>query len=268
VHLPAAATIVVPLLDQVDAWLEQCVRSALAQTVPCDVIVVRAPRTRPSNLALLAALGRAHPALRVVPEPSPGGFAAAINHGIALATTERVGLLLSDDWLDPDAVALALAHDADIVSTGHTEWTAEGDTPLLATSRARRVDEFARLGTLESQARYLSHFFLFRRAALLAVGGADESLGDHPGIDDFDLVWTLLEDGAKVAIVEERLYNYRDHDGERLTLRDREEALATLNRIFDKHGLHGPERERVLASHARWLGRPVHVADAEHKRRA
>ena len=259
------ATVVIPLLDQVDAWLEQSVRSALDQTAPTEVIVVHSPRTRASNRALLTALAGTHSRLRVEPEPPGGGFAAAINAGIRLARTERVGLLLSDDWLEPRAVELCLAHDTDIVSTGHTEYLADGTTPLPQASRPRRWDEFAALPTLEAKATYLKHFFLFRRATLLAAGGADESLGDFPGIDDFDLVWTLLERGATVTIVETPLYNYRDHDGERLTLRDPEQAARNLERILDKHGLDGPERSHVLEKHRTWLGRPVRVADAARR---
>ena len=260
-----AATIVVPLLDQEDAWLDQCIRSALAQTVAAEVIVVCAPRVRSSNLALLAALAREHARLRIEPEPARGGFAAALNHGFRLAGAERVGILLSDDWLDSRAVELCLPHAADIVSTGHTEYLADGVTPLPESSNRRRVDEFERLATLEEKACYLKHFFLFRRATLLAAGGADESLGDFPGIDDFDLVWTLLEHGATVAIVETSLYNYRDHDRDRLTLRSPDEAMRTLERILDKHGLRGAERERAIAAHAPWYGRPVHVVHAERR---
>ena len=34
---PPTATIVIPLLNQVDDWLEQCVDSALRQTVPAGM---------------------------------------------------------------------------------------------------------------------------------------------------------------------------------------------------------------------------------------
>jgi glycosyltransferase involved in cell wall biosynthesis len=260
------ATIVIPLLDQVDAWLEQCVRSALAQTVRAEVVVVHSPRTGASNRELLARLGRDHASLRVLEEPPQSGFAAALNLGFRSARAERVGILLSDDWLEPRAAELALPHDADIVSTGHTEYLADGTTALPEISRPRSLAAFERLPTLEEKARYLKHFFLFRRATLLAAGGADETIGDFPGIDDFDLVWTLLERGATVAIVETPVYNYRDHDGERLTLRDRDQAIATLHRILDKHGLRGEEKVRVLAAHVGWLGRTVRDAYAERTR--
>src|SRR5262249_2209226 len=68
-----AASIITPLLDQPDAWLAQCVRSALAQTVHCEVIVVHSPRTGRSNLQTLATLSRRHPNLVVVEEPPGAG---------------------------------------------------------------------------------------------------------------------------------------------------------------------------------------------------
>ena len=75
-----------------------------------------------------------------------------------------------------------------------------------------------------------------------AVGGLDETIGDSPGVDDFDLLWCMLDRGASLlAIVEERLYNYRDHDGERLTTRKKDEMVATFTRILEKHGIAEPE---------------------------
>ena len=97
------ATIVIPLLDQVDEWLEQCVRSALAQTVACEVVVVLSPRTRNSNLDLLAKLKSEFDNLRLLAREILG-FPGAINAGFEAASAPRVGLLLSDDWLDARAV--------------------------------------------------------------------------------------------------------------------------------------------------------------------
>ena len=73
-----AATIVIPLLRQRDEWLEASVRSALAQTIPCEVVVVTSPMTPPSNLAVLA--GLADDRLVVLAQRRPG-FAAAMNTG-------------------------------------------------------------------------------------------------------------------------------------------------------------------------------------------
>jgi glycosyltransferase involved in cell wall biosynthesis len=121
------ATIVIPLLDQVDEWLRQCVRSALMQTVRCEVVVVLSPITRQSNLDLLAALNSEYDNLRVLPRETMG-FPGAINAGFKAASADRIGLLLSDDWLDPRAVEVCSRQTADIVSSGNTVFDADGKT--------------------------------------------------------------------------------------------------------------------------------------------
>jgi hypothetical protein len=255
------ATIVVPLLRQHDPWLAQAIRSALAQTVPCEVMVVVAPGTPPGNRRVLDRFQTETPdRMRIV--TAPAGFPLALNVGIASASTGRIGLLLSDDWLAPSAVEACLRFPADIVSSRMRLYGADG-AELVGIRKQLSMDRFRQLGTLEAQASYLSHFFLFDRRKLEEVGGLDESLGDGPGIDDYDLIWVLLERGASVHIVEEDLYHYRDHEEERLTLRPKAELLVTLGRIFDKHGVTGAERERLLTAKARWLGRPIHAVKAE-----
>lgn len=255
--MPPAASIVVPLLRQRDEWLRQALRSALAQSVPAEVLVITSPHTPASNLAVL----REFPGLKIALRER-NGFAAAINTGFALARGDRVGLLLSDDRLEPDAVERCLALDADIVSTGAERFGAQGE-PLSKLRRSMDPARFARLETLEQKAAYLTHFFLFRREAAVAAGGLDESIGDSPGIDDYDFIWTLLERGASVALADRPLYNLRIHGGERLTMRDAATQLRTLERIFDKHGFTGAARERRLREQARWFCRPEDQVHAE-----
>lgn len=98
------------------------------------------------------------------------------------------------------------------------------------------------------------------------MGGADETRGDAPGINDYDLVWVLLEQGASVGIVERFCYNSRDHDHERLTLRPPGELLVVAARTLDKHCVSGVERQRILALRARWFGRPIRVVRAALER--
>lgn len=260
-----AASVIIPLLRQRDEWLQRAVDSAIDQSVPTEVVVITSPHTPASNLEILQrAKARAGERL-VVAQRTGTGFPNAINSGLRTVTTARVGLLLSDDWLDPDAIGECLALDADIVSTGAERHSASGASlPYLR--RALSPMEFAKRLTLEEQATYLTHFLFFRRSKLAEVGDLDESLGDAPGIDDYDLIWTLLEHGATVGLTARPLYHFTIHDGERLTMRSRESQLETLERIFDKHGLTGEVRARRLAEHARWFGRPEDDVYAELRR--
>lgn len=249
-----AATIIIPLLQQPDDWLEQCVGSALAQTQDVEVIVVRSARTPSSNRLLLERIQEKSPRLVVVEEEKPS-FPGALNQGIRMASAQRIGFLLADDWLEATAVEECLAHDADIVSTGLTVFEGDGATQLPEISRAPKQEEFERRTTLQSKAQFLSHFFLFRRSKLLEVGLLDESVGDFPGIDDFHLIWSLLEAEATVRTVELQLYNKREHRGERLTLESSRQALANLSLILDRHGVRGRRKRRLLREHGRWFGR-------------
>jgi glycosyltransferase involved in cell wall biosynthesis len=260
------ATIIIPLKRQKDEWLDQCVQSALRQTAPCELIVVRSAVTPASNLQLLETRRSKYSHLRVLVEQTPGSFPGAINLGIRSATTSRIGLLLSDDWLEPETIAHCIPFTEDIVCTGLTTFFADGVTVHPAASETLTMARYSELQSLQERASYLQHFFLFQREALIHAGGLDETIGNFPGIDDYDLIWTLLERSATVSIVEQRLYNYRDHEGERLTLADAGEAVRNLEKILRKHRVPSPQLEQLLKDHSRWYGRPIHQVLAEDDR--
>ena len=165
-----------------------------------------------------------------------------------------MGFLLADDWLDREAVEKCLPYTTDIVSTSLTNYAADGTT-LLGITKKRTIAEFVSLESLEQKASYLSHFFLFKKSALLAVGGVDETIGST-GPDDYDIIWSLLEIGATVSVLQDVLYNRRDHTGERLTLRNREDQIDDLKKILDKHRVTGAEKDRLVRSHSVWFGLP------------
>jgi glycosyltransferase involved in cell wall biosynthesis len=251
------ASIVIPLLRQPDCWLNQSVVSATTQTVSTEVIVVRSDATPRSNIELLERLADRHANLITLVEERRNNFPAAMNQGIRAAQTDRVGFLLSDDWLEQTAVAETIIESADIVSSGTFVHFADGKVNELA-SLTPSMDRFLACSTLEQMACYLEHFFLFQKKCLLSVGGLDENIGNCPGIDDYDLIWTLLEKGANVAVVERRLYHYRDHDRDRLTLQDPQMMVANLRKILRKHGVGHREQQMVIKRHASWFGKPIY----------
>ncbi len=253
------ATIVMPLLRQVDEWLEQAVLSAVRQTVSVEVIVVTSPFTPESNRRVLAALEPRFGNLRVVERPPGKRFAGAINHGIALASTDRIGLLLTDDWLALDCVEKCLFTHVDIVSTAMDFYGADGRTELKELRRSDLWRRYLACADNFERANFLEHFFLIRREAIIGAGGVDETIGDTPGVDDLDLIWNLLDRGATVQLVDEPLYHYRDHSGERLTTRKHDEMRETYSRILRKHGIEGEALEAQVESAARWFGQPISV---------
>ena len=79
-------------------------------------------------------------------------------------------------------------------------------------------------------------------------------------LNDYHLIWSLLEADASVRIVEERLYMKRDHDGARLTIQPVEQCRKNLSRILDVHGVTGRRKRRLLHEHGQWFGRPTQEA--------
>jgi GT2 family glycosyltransferase len=257
------ASIVIPLLNQVDDWLEQSVRSALTQSINTEVVVVQSKLTSPSNLRTLARLQQQYTNLSVLLEDkSPHHFPAAINMGIRHATADRVGLVLSDDWIDQTTVAECLVNSTDIVSTGTVIHFTNGriNEPVRKTLSMSKFQAFE---TLELKASYLTHFFLFRKQAVLNVGGLDETIGNFPGMDDFDLIWTLLEHGATVSVLGKPMYHYREHDGERLTLQDPKRKIENLQKILRKHTVDKQEEIDIIRRHAGWYIRRINMNAAD-----
>lgn len=251
------ASIVIPLLNQEDAWLERAVLSAIRQTVVTEVLVITSPMTRDSNLRVLERLQRRYDSLQVICRPSGTAFPGALNLGIRAARGKRVGFLMSDDWLDRKAVEACLAYDEEIVSTNRTFYAADGVTVLGELAIKHTPEAYRSLQRMSDRANFIEHFLLIHREALIRVGGVDETLGSSPGVDDFDMIWCLLEQGASVAIVSKSFYNYRDHAGERLTRNKREAMVETFNRILDKHVLADGEREDLLREHVPWFGKSI-----------
>lgn len=219
--------------------------------------MVTSPRTTPANHRILADLQGGHQNLRVLLRPPSSGFAGALNAGIRAASTTRIGFLLSDDWLVDTAVEECSQLSSDIVSTGMHVYAADGTTKLGALALTQTG--YDAQPTFGAKANYLKHFFLFSRDTLLEVGGVDEVVG-LTGPDDFDLIWTLLEHGATVSALSRPLYNYRDHFGQRLTMRKRSHQALDLLKILDKHGVQGEERCRLIAHHSIGYGQPWHVS--------
>lgn len=111
---PPAVSIVIPAYNA-ERFIPATIRSALAQTVPAEIVVVDDGSTD-STPQILDDFGDA---VRVVRQPN-AGLSAARNTGLAAASGEFLLFLDADDLLSPDTVAsqldaLAADHGADAV---------------------------------------------------------------------------------------------------------------------------------------------------------
>jgi GT2 family glycosyltransferase len=187
--------VVIPNYDGA-RWLPGVLGSVAAQTVaPAEVVVVDDGSTDQS----LALLAERFPEVRVVALGSNGGFARAANAGLRAVGADAVALVNTDvvlapDWLERATAALAAAPRAAAVATKLLDL----DDPSLLYDAG---DVLRRDGVCEQRGRFerdggrydapgevfsaCAGAALYRRAAVLDVGGFDERFGTY--LEDVDL---------------------------------------------------------------------------------
>jgi glycosyltransferase involved in cell wall biosynthesis len=180
-QLPPVA-VVIPCFDQAH-FLGEAIESVLAQTHPADELVVVDDGSHDNSFEVA---GR-YPQVRRLRQENRG-VAAARNRGLASCERECVVFLDADDRLLPHALHLgagALAARPQIaLVTGACRDIDDGGAVLAHTRRQPLVsqDHYRRL--LEECFIWSGSAIVYRRSALEAVGGFDESLR---AADDYDL---------------------------------------------------------------------------------
>lgn len=191
-HSPADVTVVIPVRDRKDGLAR-----ALASVGPVGKVIVVDDCSTDGSGDVARALGAS--VLRMERASGPG---AARNAGIRAADTPLVAFLDSDcipgqDWLEP-----LLAHLGDPIVGAVAPRIRGLRTTGSVLSRYQTARSPLDLGPLEgpvkprSRVSYVSTAALLaRRAALLDVGGFDETL--QVG-EDVDLVWRMGDAGWTV----------------------------------------------------------------------
>lgn len=92
-------SVVVPIY-KVERYLRQCVDSILAQTLR-EIEVILVDDGSPDNCpAMVDEYAARDPRVVAVHQPN-GGYGKAVNAGIARATAPYIGVIESDDWIEP-----------------------------------------------------------------------------------------------------------------------------------------------------------------------
>jgi len=201
-------SVVVPFFN-LARTLSETLASLEAQTFRAfETILVDDGSTEPASLRLLEAIER-EGRLRVVRKLN-GGLSSARNAGLAVATGDYVLPLDADDALEPSFLAKTVeVLEGDPTLAWCTAWvrffsdeTVELDAGWIPLGHAPE------LMLVENVAG--SCTALFRRTALAAIGGYDESF---PAFEDWEAYCSLLELGFRGEVLPEFLFRYRIREG-------------------------------------------------------
>jgi glycosyltransferase involved in cell wall biosynthesis len=217
----------------------------------------------PDSAALEAAL-RPYRERIVYIRKENGGVSSARNAGIRAARAPLIALLDGDDTWLPDCLAVQTDY---LRSHPHTDivygdGTIFGDTPLadrtvMEFSASRGAVTFESLMSLRCSVMLTS--VVARKAAILAVGGFDESLRRA---EDFDLWLRAAHAGVRISYHRRLLFRYRKRatgltaDG----IAMREAGLLVIDKLERSLQLSASE-QAALAS-----GRQAYRADVSYYR--
>lgn len=112
-------SIVVPIYN-VEKYLRECVDSILAQTLKDIEVILVDDGSPDGSPAIVDEYAKADK--RVVPiHKENGGYSKAVNYGISIAKGEYIGVIESDDWIEPDMYeklyASAKKYDTDVTKS-------------------------------------------------------------------------------------------------------------------------------------------------------
>ena len=124
------ATVIVPVYN-VEAYLEKCVQSILAQTEPDFELLLVDDGSTDHSGALCDQLAQKDPRIQVIHQQNQG-LGGARNTGIQAAAGDWVLLVDSDDWIEPEllekTLEAGLREEADLVMFGFRSVDEQGNT--------------------------------------------------------------------------------------------------------------------------------------------
>jgi len=182
---PPAVAVVIPCFNQAH-YLAEAIESVLAQTLPPAEVVVVDDGSEDNSHEVA---GRYEEVTRM--RQRNRGVAAARNAGLGASGADRVVFLDADDRLLPSALEVgagALERRPQVAFVSGVSRDIGDDGRVLPGLRQPLVTQDHYLRLLEDCFIWSGSSIVYRRAALEAVGGFDESL--EAG-DDFDLYLRL-----------------------------------------------------------------------------
>jgi O-antigen biosynthesis protein len=203
-YLPLIS-IVIPVYNTEEVWLRRAIESVREQVYRnWEICMANDASTKSHIMPILDDYAASDPRVRVKHLSNRIGITGASGEALAMAKGEFVGLLDHDDELTPDALwevthRLNRLPDLDLLYSDEDKLTVDG----------ARVEPFFKPDwspDLLLSMNYITHFVVFRRSLLQAIGGFRPG---YEGAQDYDLLLRFTERTDRVAHVPKILYHWR-----------------------------------------------------------
>ena len=209
-------SVIIPVYNA-EKYLKECLESIISQSlIDCEFICINDGSTDNSEEILMEYAGLDD--RFVIISQQNRGYGAAVNHGIAAAKGEYIGIVEPDDYIDKDMFKklyeVATNNDLDIVSSDY-RWFYDEEKKRIFEERNVFSDEQLYEKVLSPQ----SNFALIRGnfinpAGLFKTNFLHEiklALNETPGAAFQDRGFCILSliQANRIMVIRERFYNYR-----------------------------------------------------------
>lgn len=215
-----SVTIIIPSYNQ-ESYLSDAIESALAQTYPCEVIVIDDGSTDKS-----LSIARNFPTVKVISQVNKG-LSSARNTGIMNSSSDWILPLDADDILLENCVEnlvkVAEETGSDIVAPSFRAFgVSNGEVILMPNPKIEDYETGNRT----------PYFCLFKRSKLLEIGGYSPRM--TWGYEDLHLTINLLSTGASLTTISDVLVLYRTKQESMITTAQKhhDELVQQINKDF------------------------------------
>lgn len=212
-------SVVVPIY-KVERYLRECVDSILAQTLK-DIEIILVDDGSPDNCPAIVDEYAKQDHRVVAIHQKNSGYSVAVNKGIELAKGEYIGIIESDDWIEPDMYeklyASAKKYDTDVTKGMFTNYNStlpvgvrdevfrnpSGVDLSLAPDGAFEITEWPRL--LAFHASIWSSIY---RASFVKKIKIPETAG--ASYQDFPFMMDVMTRAKRISVVRKPLVHWRN----------------------------------------------------------
>ena len=214
-------SIVMPTYN-VEKYFRQCIESVINQTL-VDIEIIPVDDGSPDNCgAIMDEYAAKDSRIKPIHQEN-GGYGKAVNAGIEAATGEYIGIVETDDYIDPRMYEVlynqAKKLDADVCKAGFCKYNSYAKTPAkmnkkwqdeiqnieeYPNDRAFKISEFPRLFMFHASIWSNIYKSEFLKEKNIAINGTRSA-----SYQDFPFMAEVMCKADRIAVVHEYLYNWR-----------------------------------------------------------
>ena len=229
-------SVVVPIY-KVEKYLRQCVDSILAQTL-ADIEIILVDDGSPDACpAIVDEYAAQDPRIIAIHQPN-GGYGKAVNTGVARASAPYIGIIESDDWVEPDMYEklFLCARETGVDVAKCMFWkydstapAGEQDTVWMPKMQDLRLAPDTPFAPTDWPPLFFYHASLWSnlyRAEFLKQIPFIESPGS--AYQDFPFIMEVYARAKTIAIVKQPLLHYRMEAGQNSSSMSRDRRLLRM----------------------------------------